>query len=228
MNKIRRSSVLLLSMGLLLSLSVGASASPVVKPAPASSLTITPTKAPGHSNIQVSTQDSAVEFVLPANADDLNKEAVSSIKSSSQPVATAVKDDIISASSNAVKTDGDITIYGTSAPTSYYNIAANGTYTGSFWTNNNVIYTNSYFSPNSDKKLFLNIQTSKEASQTTTFKYVYLFSNDQSGYLTRTAVDVPVGTTITFSNLDTNKFYYIGFGVDALNKGYEGDIRVYH
>ena len=222
MNKFRRSSVLLLSMGLLLSLSVGASAAPAQ-----SSSTLTPLAAPGTSNIVASTQENVNDFVLPANADNLNKEAISSFKSSSQPVATVEYHDETAAASS-LKKDGDVTIYGTSVPTSYYNILGNGAYTGSFWTNNSVIYTNYYFTSNSDKKLYLSIQTSKEPSQDTTFGYVYLFSTDKSGYLTRTSVNVAGSSTVTFSNLDANKFYYIGFGVEALNKGYEGDIRVYH
>lgn len=217
MKKIRRSYMLLLSMSVALSLSISASAAPII-----------PEKAPGAFNVQVSTQPSTVNFVLPANADDMNKDAVISAKTSSQAVATVTEAPTTSVNSTDAGKFGDITLLSQSRPTDFYNIAANGSYTGSFWTDNSEIFTNYYFSPNNSGKLYLNIQTSKEPSQTTTSGYVHLYSKDSNSVLTTSSVPVPGGTLVTFSNLDTNKFYYIGFGVTVLGKGYSAGITVYH
>lgn len=217
MKKFRRSSILLLSMSMALSLSISASAAPV-----------TPEKAPGASNVQVSTQPSTVNFVLPANADDMNKDAVISAKTSSQPVATVTEAPTTSVNSTDAGKFGDITLRSQSRPTSFFNIAANGSYTGSFWTDNSEIFTNYYYSPNNSGKLYLNIQTSKDSNQTTTIAYVRLYSKDSNSVLTTSSVPVPGGTLVTFSNLDVNKFYYVGFGVTALGQGYSANITVYH
>lgn len=121
----------------------------------------------------------------------------------------------------------EVDILGKDRPTSFYNISANGAYEGSFWTNNSVIFTNYYFSPNNDGELYLDISTEGDYPYSK-YAYVYVYSTNSDKILTETELEIGKSYRLRTYNLNVNNFYYYGFGVEALGRAYSGEISVSH
>lgn len=109
----------------------------------------------------------------------------------------------------------DIVPYGTSAPTSHWNLG-NGPYDAQFSSLYNILYTNYYFTPNSNGELFMRGRIWEETGNPSgSYKYK-IICFDAS---TKKAVTETSGTTngngsdvnIRFYNLDKSKNYYFGY-----------------
>lgn len=109
----------------------------------------------------------------------------------------------------------EIIPYGTSAPTSLWNLG-NGPYDAEFGALRNILYTNYYFTPNSNGELFMHGRIWEETGDSSgTYKYK-IICYDAS---TKRAVTETSGVTngygtdvnIRFYNLDKSKNYYFGY-----------------
>lgn len=106
----------------------------------------------------------------------------------------------------------DIMTKGPRKPDSYWNLC--NEYTGSAeWSAN--IYTNYYFTPNEDGEIKVSYDLDyKFDPNPERYFHIYLFktsSKSIQGTYVRTVDEQLECSTVTFSNLDPNEFYYFAF-----------------
>lgn len=122
-----------------------------------------------------------------------------------------------------------ITPYGTSEPTSFWNLAANnnnGSFTGV--SNASGIYTNYYFAPNFNNTIYLDQRVTGQNSSSQIYM-VTLYDKDTGSAVSQNTFMVGNTTwTLTYSGLNSNHFYYIHWKAVGDNQYIDGTATVRH
>lgn len=169
------------------------------------------------------TVEENVVTVKPKGFVDNINEGATKLQAANDLTPTATIEELKPNQKLNVQNADDISLYGTSRPGDFWNLSSRS-YSGSYWTNNSLLFTNYYFSPNTNGKLYLDITTTADPG--VSYAYVYLYSKDGSSILLTNQLDVNKSYRITYSNLNVDKFYYMGFDCESKAKGHDGEFTV--
>lgn len=109
--------------------------------------------------------------------------------------------------------DGNaITPFGLSAPTSFWDLAANGSYGATIsGLRYSVLYTNRYFKPNSSGRLYVSTLLNRDYPNQGGSQYDLILYRRNAGEQSSYTCNIGQQHNVQFYNLDTSAYYYFGW-----------------